>query len=76
MRMLTVGHGTLPQDDFAALVRDADTAEIVDVRSFPGSRRNPQYGREAVSYTHLDVYKRQLPLVRWKILPRVVKQVG
>ncbi|MCA0435914.1 MAG: DUF488 domain-containing protein [Actinobacteria bacterium] len=49
MRMLTVGHGTLPQDDFAALVRDADTAEIVDVRSFPGSRRNPQYGREAMA---------------------------
>jgi uncharacterized protein (DUF488 family) len=40
----TVGHGTLAQDDFTALVRDAGLAEIVDIRSFPGSRRNPQFG--------------------------------
>lgn len=45
----TVGHGTLPQDDFAALVRDADVAEIVDIRSFPGSRRNPQFGTEEMA---------------------------
>ena len=42
----TVGHGTLDADAFAALVTAADIARIVDVRSFPGSRRNPQYGRD------------------------------
>jgi uncharacterized protein (DUF488 family) len=41
----TVGHGTLPQAAFAELVRGAGLAHVVDVRSYPGSRRNPQYGR-------------------------------
>ncbi|MEO6989232.1 MAG: DUF488 domain-containing protein [Aquihabitans sp.] len=42
----TIGHGTLPADDFALLLHDFDIQELVDVRSFPGSRHNPQYGRE------------------------------
>lgn len=40
----TVGHGTLPQDTFTALLRGAGITEVVDIRSFPGSRRNPQFG--------------------------------
>ena len=44
----TVGHGTLAAEALAALLRVAGVAEIVDVRSFPGSRRNPQFGREAM----------------------------
>ncbi len=42
----TIGHGTLSGDDFAALVVGAGLVEVVDVRSFPGSRRNPQFGTE------------------------------
>jgi uncharacterized protein (DUF488 family) len=42
----TVGHGTLPADTFAALLAGAGIGRIVDVRSFPGSRHNPQFGRE------------------------------
>lgn len=45
----TVGHGTLPADAFAELLRRAGVEEVVDVRSFPGSRRNPQFGREAMA---------------------------
>jgi uncharacterized protein (DUF488 family) len=41
----TVGHGTLPQAAFLDLVCRAGLAQVVDVRSHPGSRRNPQYGR-------------------------------
>jgi uncharacterized protein (DUF488 family) len=44
----TVGHGTLPQRDFAALVSDAGIGVVVDVRSFPASRRHPQFRREAM----------------------------
>ena len=47
--MTTVGHGTLSADDFTALLLEAGIEEIVDVRSFPGSRRNPQFGREAMA---------------------------
>ena len=46
--VFTVGHGTLAADALAALLRDAGVGGIVDVRSFPGSRRNPQFGREAM----------------------------
>ncbi len=45
MGILTVGHGTLTAEAFADLVGQAGVAEVVDVRSFPGSRRNPQFGR-------------------------------
>jgi uncharacterized protein (DUF488 family) len=48
VRIHTVGHGTLPADDFTALVRTADLEVVVDVRSYPGSRHNPQYDREAM----------------------------
>lgn len=42
----TVGHGTLTVVDFTALLREAEVETIVDVRRYPGSRRNPQFGRD------------------------------
>lgn len=44
----TFGHGTLSQQDFIRIVTKAGIERIVDIRSFPGSRRNPQFGREAM----------------------------
>lgn len=44
----TVGHGTAGQTDFARLVREAAIQVIVDVRRYPGSRRHPHFGREAM----------------------------
>lgn len=46
MRLLTVGHGTLEPAAFASLLRGAGVCCLVDVRSFPGSRRNPAFGRQ------------------------------
>ena len=48
-RIITVGHGTLPADDFVALLKGAGVTEVVDIRSYPGSRRNPQYGRDEMT---------------------------
>ena len=48
-RLLTLGHGTLAAEDFLDLLRGAEITRIVDVRSFPGSRRNPQFGRETMA---------------------------
>lgn len=45
-RLTTVGHGTLEADAFVSLLGGAHLDQVVDVRSYPGSRRNPQYGRE------------------------------
>jgi uncharacterized protein (DUF488 family) len=44
-RLLTVGHGTLAAAEFASLVTGAGVELLVDVRSYPGSRRYPQFGR-------------------------------
>ncbi len=45
-QLVTVGHGTLAAEDFLSLVTAAGIGGIVDVRSFPGSRRYPHFGRE------------------------------
>ncbi|MGH9102877.1 MAG: DUF488 family protein [Acidimicrobiales bacterium] len=43
--LLTVGHGTLSAGELAELLRGAAVELVVDVRSAPGSRRNPQLAR-------------------------------
>jgi uncharacterized protein (DUF488 family) len=45
-QLTTVGHGTLGADEFTGLVASAGVEEVVDVRSFPGSRRHPHFARE------------------------------
>ncbi|GAA4923777.1 uncharacterized protein DUF488 [Actinomycetospora succinea] len=44
----TVGHGTLDGPAVARLVADAGIAAVVDVRRYPGSRRDPSVAREAL----------------------------
>jgi uncharacterized protein (DUF488 family) len=48
MPILTLGHGTLTEGVILPLARDAGVELIVDVRSYPGSRRHPQFAREAM----------------------------
>ncbi len=48
-RLLTVGHGTLAQDRFAALLLETGIDLLVDVRAFPGSRRNPQFDQREMA---------------------------
>ena len=47
-QLWTVGHGTLTEAELVGLANDADVAVVVDVRSYPGSRRHPQFGKEAM----------------------------
>lgn len=47
----TVGHGTLDGPGVARLVAGAGIAAIVDVRRYPGSRRDPSVAREALGPT-------------------------
>ena len=46
--LITVGHGTLDADEFLRLLEGASVDELVDVRTHPGSRRVPHFGREAM----------------------------
>lgn len=47
----TIGHSTRPIEEFLGLLSGARIATIADVRSFPGSRKYPQYGKEALATT-------------------------
>jgi uncharacterized protein (DUF488 family) len=50
-KVLTIGHGTRPADELVACLLEAEARTLVDVRRFPGSRRNPQFGQAALSET-------------------------
>lgn len=45
MELLTFGHGTASWEDIVALLRGAGVRAVVDVRTAPGSRRNPHVAR-------------------------------
>ena len=47
--LFTVGHSTPHRRRVDRAARRARTAELVDVRRFPGSRRHPQFSREALA---------------------------
>jgi uncharacterized protein (DUF488 family) len=47
--VLTVGHGTLGTSELAALLTRAAVDVVVDVRRFPGSRRQPHLARERLA---------------------------
>lgn len=46
--MLTFGHGRLDHEELAALLTDAGVDLVVDVRRFPGSRRNDAASRDVL----------------------------
>ncbi|HEY4027897.1 MAG TPA: DUF488 domain-containing protein [Candidatus Dormibacteraeota bacterium] len=62
MALFTVGHSIRALDELIALLRQHDVAVLADVRTVPGSRRMPHFGkivlaaelpRHGVEYEHL-----------------------
>jgi len=60
--VFTIGHSTRPVKDFIALLRAHGVRRVIDVRTVPRSRHNPQFDRAAlgrslhrarIHYTHL-----------------------
>lgn len=47
--LYTVGHGARSADGLVSILREAGIETLVDVRAFPGSKRNPQFAREPLS---------------------------
>lgn len=47
----TIGHSTRSADDFVAALAAHGIELVADVRRFPGSRRHPQFGGEALAAT-------------------------
>lgn len=62
MIVYTVGHSTRPIEEFVALLGGYGITRVVDVRTVPKSRHNPQFARDAlenslpaegIDYVHL-----------------------
>jgi uncharacterized protein (DUF488 family) len=60
--ILTVGHSTRPIEEFIELLQQHGVRLLIDVRTVPRSRHNPQFNRDAlpdsllrahIGYTHL-----------------------
>lgn len=46
--MTTIGHSTLPLDVFVQALKDNSCQRLLDVRSIPRSRHNPQFEQKAL----------------------------
>jgi uncharacterized protein (DUF488 family) len=62
-RVFTIGHGTRSSAELVACLQEVDAKTLVDVRRFPGSRRNPQFGQAGliealqeagIAYRHVE----------------------
>ena len=60
--VLTIGHSNRPIEEFVSLLWSNEVARVLDVRTVPRSRHNPQFNLDAlpatletvgISYTHL-----------------------
>src|SRR5690554_2326743 len=58
----TIGHSTRPFGEFVSILQSFKTTLVADIRSLPGSRKFPQYNKEAleislpknmIQYVHL-----------------------
>ena len=49
VKIWTVGHSTRSGEEFEQILKVHDIEVLVDVRTFPGSRRYPQFNREALA---------------------------
>jgi uncharacterized protein (DUF488 family) len=45
----TIGHSTRSADEFVQVLRAHEIELVADVRRFPGSRRHPQFGSDALA---------------------------
>lgn len=62
-RIWTVGHSTHPAEEFNHILKAHSISTLVDVRSFPGSRRYPQFNKSelAKSLPSIDIEYRHSP---------------
>jgi uncharacterized protein (DUF488 family) len=60
--IFTIGHSTRSIEDFARLLKAHDIGRVIDVRTIPRSRHNPQFNRDTlpgalrryrIRYTHM-----------------------
>ena len=50
----TIGHSTHPIEEFTAMLKSFRIELLVDIRSYPGSKRYPQYNKEVIANTLIE----------------------
>ncbi len=62
LEVFTIGHSTRPIEDFIELLKAHGVKRVIDIRTIPRSRHNPQFDRESlaqslraagIGYTHI-----------------------
>src|SRR5689334_1541144 len=48
-KIFTIGHSTRSFDELVAMLRGSGVEQLIDVRTVPRSRHNPQYSRDVLS---------------------------
>src|SRR5437764_12376779 len=51
VRVFTIGHGTRSAEELVMRLQEASAETVIDVRRFPGSRRNPQFNQAPLMET-------------------------
>jgi uncharacterized protein (DUF488 family) len=61
--ILTIGHSTHPMEEFLEMLAAHGVEQLIDVRTIPKSRRNPQFHREtlAVALEHAHLGYQHMP---------------
>jgi uncharacterized protein (DUF488 family) len=54
LTVFTIGHSTRELEEFLEILRVHHIEEIVDVRRYPGSKRYPQFGSDALRHSLAD----------------------
>jgi uncharacterized protein (DUF488 family) len=49
LTVFTIGHSTRPIDEFVGLLRTHGIQQLVDIRTIPKSRRNPQFNADSLA---------------------------
>jgi uncharacterized protein (DUF488 family) len=52
--IFTIGHSTRPIEEFIDLLTSHDIVQLVDIRTIPKSRHNPQYGQDSLPQSLTD----------------------
>ena len=58
----TIGHSTHPLEKFIEMLQSFQIERVVDVRRYPGSKRYPQFNKEALSISLPDYGISYLPM--------------
>jgi uncharacterized protein (DUF488 family) len=48
LRIYTIGHSTRPIDELIDLLRPVGVEVLIDIRTIPESRKNPQFGQQSL----------------------------